>query len=182
MLLFRDHKGSRRRQSLPTHNTAVHPLLSLHHHLPGYFQIMLERNKAPASESGWDHQSSLWSEHSICYYDYCCRGRVGLHRGETDRWFFLPPKCCGSPTSVSVRTTWRTHWNSSPGPTPRVCDAIGQGLRICILNKFVGAAAGLGATYWEPLASHSLTALENHWDALYIPGCHQDSEVVWGVA
>ena len=30
---------------------------------------------------------------------------------------------------------------------PRVCDAIGQGLRICILNKFVGAAAGLGATY-----------------------------------
>lgn len=89
MLLFRDHKGSRRRQSLPTHNTAIRPLLSLHHHLLGYFQIMLERNKAPASESGWDHQSSLWPEHSICYYDYCCRGRVGLRRGETDRQVIL---------------------------------------------------------------------------------------------
>lgn len=103
MLPFKDLKGSRRRQSQQTHNTAVRPLLTLHRHLPGYFQMMLERNKAPASESGRDRQSSLWPEHSICYYDYRCRGRVCLRRGETDRQVVLSASKMLQFSNLSVR-------------------------------------------------------------------------------
>lgn len=40
-----------------------------------------------------------------------------------------------------------------PDPTVSGSVVLGQGLRICIYNKFPGDADKLGATLWEPLST-----------------------------
>ena len=111
---------------------------------------MLERNKVPASESGWDHRSSVQSEPSPCYYDYRSRRRASLRRGEADRRVVVS----------ATKMQWFSHFGVREdhledlskqfiGSHPQSFwgNRAGQGLRICIPTKFPGAAAGLGATF-----------------------------------
>lgn len=103
MLPFKDLKGLRRRQSLQTHNTAVRPLLSLHRRLLGYFQMMLERNKAPASESGWDHQSSLCGQNTASATMTIAVEGESVCAGERDRQVVLSASKMLQFSNLSVR-------------------------------------------------------------------------------